>query len=125
MVSACHGRGAARKAQSPAGPGFGATREERGASLRRGFCRSRVTGRRQASPGRHDESARPPACHRCRSDIKTLRTVNETLIRTVEEVREIHREGMARRRQLSTELVDMREDLEKRLALPTAGNGTP
>lgn len=58
-------------------------------------------------------------------DIETLRTVNETLIRTVEEVREIHREGMARRRQLSTELVDMREDLEKRLALPTAGNGTP
>ena len=45
--------------------------------------------------------------------------------RTVEEVREIHREGMARRRQLSTELVDMREDLEKRLALPTTGNGTP
>ena len=58
-------------------------------------------------------------------DIETLRTVNETLIRTVEEVREIHREGMARRRQLSTELVDMREDLEKRLALPTTGNGTP
>ncbi|TQM05771.1 uncharacterized protein YaaN involved in tellurite resistance [Pseudoxanthomonas sp. 3HH-4] len=57
-------------------------------------------------------------------DIETLRTVNETLIRTVEEVREIHREGMAKRKQLSTELVDMREDLEKRLALPTAGNGT-
>ena len=58
-------------------------------------------------------------------DVETLRTVNETLIRTVEEVREIHREGMARRKQLSTELVDMREDLEKRLALPTAGNATP
>ena len=58
------------------------------------------------------------------SDIETLRTVNETLIRTVEEVREIHREGMAKRKQLSTELVDMREDLEKRLALPTAGNAT-
>jgi uncharacterized protein YaaN involved in tellurite resistance len=54
-------------------------------------------------------------------DIETLRTVNETLIRTVEEVREIHREGMAKRKQLSTELADMREDLEKRLALPTAG----
>lgn len=54
-------------------------------------------------------------------DIETLRTVNETLIRTVEEVREIHREGMAKRKQLSTELVDMREDLEKRLALPTTG----
>ena len=57
-------------------------------------------------------------------DIETLRTVNETLIRTVEEVREIHREGMAKRKQLSTELVDMREDLEKRLALPTTGSGT-
>ena len=86
--------------------------------MRGGFCRPRVTGGRQASPARHDDSARPPACHRCR-------IANETLIRTVEEVREIHREGMARRRQLSTELVDMREDLEKRLALPTAGNGTP
>ena len=52
------------------------------------------------------------------------RAVNETLIRTVEEVREIHREGMAKRKQLSTELVDMREDLEKRLALPTTGNAT-
>lgn len=51
-------------------------------------------------------------------------SVNETLIRTVEEVREIHREGMAKRKQLSTELVDMREDLEKRLALPTTGNAT-
>jgi uncharacterized protein YaaN involved in tellurite resistance len=55
-------------------------------------------------------------------DVDTLRTVNDTLIRTVEEVREIHREGMAHRKQLSGELVGMREDLEKRLALPTSGN---
>lgn len=55
-------------------------------------------------------------------DVDTLRTVNDTLIRTVEEVREIHREGMAQRKQLSGELVGMREDLEKRLALPTSAN---
>ena len=54
-------------------------------------------------------------------DIETLRTVNETLIRTVEEVREIHREGMAKRKQLGGELVQMRDDLAKRLALPTSG----
>lgn len=53
-------------------------------------------------------------------DVDTLRTVNETLIRTVEEVREIHREGMAQRKQLSGELVSMREDLERRLAQPTS-----
>lgn len=55
-------------------------------------------------------------------DVDTLRTVNDTLIRTVEEVREIHREGMAHRKQLSSELAGMREDLEKRLALPTSAN---
>ena len=55
-------------------------------------------------------------------DVDTLRTVNDTLIRTVEEVREIHREGMAHRKQLSSELAGMREDLEKRLALPTSGD---
>ena len=54
-------------------------------------------------------------------DIETLRTVNETLIRTVEEVREIHREGMAKRKQLGGELVQMREDLARRLALPASG----
>lgn len=57
-------------------------------------------------------------------DVETLRTVNDTLIRTVEEVREIHREGIAKRKQLGEELVGMREDLEKRLALPTNGNAS-
>ena len=52
-------------------------------------------------------------------DIETLRTVNETLIRTVEEVREIHREGMQQRRQAEAELVQLREDVQKRLAAPT------
>lgn len=52
-------------------------------------------------------------------DIETLRMVNDTLIRTVEEVREIHREGMAKRQQIGTEIAAMRADLEKRLAAPT------
>ncbi len=52
-------------------------------------------------------------------DLDTLRNVNETLISTVEEVRQIHREGMAARQQLAVEIVTMREDLEKRLALAT------
>ena len=52
-------------------------------------------------------------------DLDTLRSVNETLINTVEEVRQIHREGMAARQQLATEIVTMREDLQKRLAVTT------
>lgn len=52
-------------------------------------------------------------------DIETLRSVNDTLIRTVEEVREIHREGMARRQQIGSEIAAMRADLEKRIAAST------
>ena len=52
-------------------------------------------------------------------DIETLRTVNETLIRTVEEVREIHREGMAKRKQIGSEIAAMRNELETRLAATT------
>lgn len=52
-------------------------------------------------------------------DLETLRSVNETLISTVEEVRQIHREGMAARQNLATEIVTMREDLQKRLAQAT------
>lgn len=52
-------------------------------------------------------------------DLDSLRSVNETLISTVEEVREIHREGMAARQNLATEIVSMREDLQKRLAQAT------
>lgn len=52
-------------------------------------------------------------------DIETLRTVNDTLIRTVEEVREIHREGMAKRQQIGSEIASMRADLEKRLSAST------
>lgn len=52
-------------------------------------------------------------------DLDTLRSVNETLISTVEEVRQIHREGMAARQNLATEIVSMREDLQKRMAVAT------
>ena len=52
-------------------------------------------------------------------DLDTLRSVNETLISTVEEVRQIHREGMTARQSLAAEIVTMREDLQKRLALAT------
>jgi uncharacterized protein YaaN involved in tellurite resistance len=52
-------------------------------------------------------------------DIETLRSVNDTLIRTVEEVREIHREGMAKRQQIGSEIAAMRADLEKRIAAST------
>src|SRR5690606_5102352 len=52
-------------------------------------------------------------------DIETLRSVNDTLIRTVEEVREIHREGMAKRQQIGGEIASMRVDLEKRLSAST------
>lgn len=52
-------------------------------------------------------------------DLDTLRSVNDTLISTVEEVRQIHREGMAARKTLATEIVTMRDDLQKRLAVTT------
>ncbi len=52
-------------------------------------------------------------------DLETLQTVNDTLISTVEEVRQIHRDGMAARQQLSVEIATMRDDLEKRLSLTT------
>lgn len=53
-------------------------------------------------------------------DIGTLRHVHEQLIQTVEEVRTIHRDGMQARRQAEVELVQLREDVQKRLAAPTA-----
>lgn len=54
-------------------------------------------------------------------DIETLRAVNDSLVRTIEEVREIHRDGMAKRQQMGAEIAAMRADLEKRLAAPAAG----
>lgn len=53
-------------------------------------------------------------------DIATLRHVHEQLIQTVEEVRTIHRDGIQARRQAETELAQLREDVQKRLAAPTS-----
>ncbi len=53
-------------------------------------------------------------------DVATLRHVHDQLIATVEEVRSIHREGMQQRQQAEVELSRLREDLQQRLATPTA-----
>lgn len=54
-------------------------------------------------------------------DVATLRHVHEQLIATVEEVRSIHRDGMQQRQQAEVELARLREDVQQRLAAPTAG----
>lgn len=54
-------------------------------------------------------------------DVATLRHVHEQLIATVEEVRNIHREGMQQRQQAEGELARLREDVQQRLAAPTQG----
>ncbi len=53
-------------------------------------------------------------------DVETLQHVHEQLIQTVEDVRQIHREGIEKRRLVEHQLGQMREDVQKRLALPTA-----
>ncbi|MCC7632862.1 toxic anion resistance protein [Stenotrophomonas rhizophila] len=53
-------------------------------------------------------------------DVATLRHVHEQLIATVEEVRSIHREGMQQRQQAEVELARLRDDVQQRLAAPTA-----
>lgn len=53
-------------------------------------------------------------------DVETLQHVHERLIQTVEDVRQIHREGIEKRRQAEQDLARMREDVQKRLAAPTA-----
>lgn len=51
-------------------------------------------------------------------DIATLRHVHEQLIQTVEEVRDIHREGMQARQQAEVELAQLRDEVQQRLAAP-------
>jgi uncharacterized protein YaaN involved in tellurite resistance len=53
-------------------------------------------------------------------DIETLRHVHDQLIKTVEDVREIHRDGMQKRQQAERDLAAMREDVQKRLAAPAS-----
>lgn len=54
-------------------------------------------------------------------DVETLKFVHEQLIGTVEDVRAIHREGMQKREQAGRELAQLREEVQRRLAAPTAG----
>ena len=53
-------------------------------------------------------------------DVDTLRHVHDQLIQTVEEVRGIHRDGMAQRRQAEADLARLREDVQKQLAKPAS-----
>lgn len=53
-------------------------------------------------------------------DVETLEQVNNMLIKTVEDVRTVHREGMAKRRQAVEQILHIREDVSKRLAAPTS-----
>ena len=46
----------------------------------------------------------------------TLRHVHDKLIQTVEEVRDIHREGMVKRQQIGGELAQMRDEVQKRMS---------
>ncbi|MDH5831457.1 toxic anion resistance protein [Luteimonas sp. M1R5S18] len=75
--------------------------------------------RRNADLMRQTSVETAKANQRAVIDVATLRHVHEQLIQTVEEVREIHREGMQQRRQAEAELVQLREDVQKRLAAPT------
>ncbi|HEY0503426.1 MAG TPA: toxic anion resistance protein [Lysobacter sp.] len=52
-------------------------------------------------------------------DVETLQYVHDQLIKTIEDVRAVHREGIEKRRQAEVELTRMREDVHKRLAAPT------
>ena len=74
--------------------------------------------RRNADLMRQTSVETAKANQRAVIDIATLRHVHEQLIQTVEEVRTIHRDGMAQRRQAEADLVRMREDVQKRLAAP-------
>ena len=46
----------------------------------------------------------------------TPRHVLDKLIQTVEEVRDIHREGMVKRQQIGGELAQMRDEVQKRMS---------
>jgi uncharacterized protein YaaN involved in tellurite resistance len=78
--------------------------------------------RRNADLVRETSVSTAKTAQRAVIDIETLRHVHEQLIKTVEDVREIHREGMQKRQQAERELAAMREDVQKRLAAPATGN---
>ena len=74
--------------------------------------------RRNADLMRQTSVETAKANQRAVIDVATLRHVHEQLIQTVEEVRQIHRDGMQQRRQAETELARLREDVQQRLAAP-------
>ena len=74
--------------------------------------------RRNADLMRQTSVETAKANQRAVIDVATLRHVHEQLIQTVEEVRTIHRDGMQARRQAEGELVQLREDMQKRLVAP-------
>lgn len=76
--------------------------------------------RRNADLMRQTSVETAKANQRAVIDIAMLRHVHEQLIATVEEVRTIHREGMQQRQQAEIELARLREDVQQRLAAPTA-----
>ncbi|WCE03338.1 toxic anion resistance protein [Pseudoxanthomonas sp. JBR18] len=76
--------------------------------------------RRNADLMRQTSVETAKANQRAVIDVATLRHVHEQLIATVEEVRSVHREGMQQRQQAEVELARLREDVQQRLAAPTA-----
>ena len=76
--------------------------------------------RRNADLLRENSVATARANQRGVIDIETLQHVHEQLIQTVEDVRQIHRDGFEKRRQVEQDLARMREDVQKRLAAADA-----
>ncbi|WP_133499374.1 toxic anion resistance protein [Cognatilysobacter terrigena] len=74
--------------------------------------------RRNADLLRENSVATARANQRGVIDIETLQHVHEQLIQTVEDVRQIHREGAEKRHQAEQDLARMRDDVQKRLAAP-------
>jgi uncharacterized protein YaaN involved in tellurite resistance len=72
--------------------------------------------RRNADLVRETSVSTAKTAQRAVIDIETLRHVHDQLIKTVEDVREIHRDGMLKRQQAERELASMREDVQLRLA---------
>ncbi|WP_102944518.1 toxic anion resistance protein [Stenotrophomonas sp. VV52] len=76
--------------------------------------------RRNADLMRQTSVETAKANQRAVIDVATLRHVHDQLIATVEEVRSIHRDGMQQRQQAEVELARLRDEVQQRLAQPTA-----
>ena len=74
--------------------------------------------RRNAELMRETSVETAKANQRAVIDVATLRHVHEQLIQTVEEVRQIHRDGIEQRRLAEVELAQLREEVQQRLAPP-------